>query len=402
MKSIDFLVMANSAGSGLAVPSMSGGDRICVELMKRWAKKVNRVQVFTGKSGLNMFKRYLNKNSIDFRITSRLIFNELNLVKELTFLFLSLIKAIFVALTLEIKPNRVIVYSLSEFWPDSVPALILKLRSKSKIRWIATFYLAAPNPFGKDNPYQGRLFIRGLLYYLQQKPILWSIKKYADLIFVTNELDRWKFIGNRFVANSVIAVRGGIDIKASARVLEPKNKKYDAVFIGRFHPQKGVLELINIWSQVCKIKKDAKLAMVGNGLLEKDVKEKIKKYGLQKNADLLGFKDGSEKIKIFKSSKIVVHPAIYDSGGMAACEAMICGLPGISFDLPALRTYYPKGMIKVPLGNLELFAKNIIRLLSDSQLFKKTQEDAVSWAKEWDWDRKANDILDWVRKELDL
>ena len=51
-------------------------------------------------------------------------------------------------------------------------------------------------------------------------------------------------------------------------------------------------------------------------------------------------------LRIFKDSKIVLHAAIYDSGGMAACEAMACELPGVSFDLPALKTCYPKGMFK--------------------------------------------------------
>ena len=39
---------------------------------------------------------------------------------------------------------------------------------------------------------------------------------------------------------------------------------------------------------------------------------------LAKNIELLGFKDGSEKYAVFKQSKIIVHPAIFDSGGMAA------------------------------------------------------------------------------------
>jgi len=37
---------------------------------------------------------------------------------------------------------------------------------------------------------------------------------------------------------------------------------------------------------------------------------------------------------------------------MAAMEAMAWSLPGVCFDLEALKTYYPKGMVKVPLGTL--------------------------------------------------
>lgn len=88
-----------------------------------------------------------------------------------------------------------------------------------------------------------------------------------------------------------------------------------------------------------------------------------------------------------------MHPAIYDSGGMAACEAMACGLPGVSFDLPALKTYYPKGMIKTPCYDLKAFAENILKLLADEKLYKRTAKDALEWAKEWDWDKKAEDLL---------
>ena len=82
--------------------------------------------------------------------------------------------------------------------------------------------------------------------------------------------------------------------------------------------------------------------MIGVGELESEVKKKIRRCGLEQNIILFGFKDGIEKIRIFKDSRVVVHPAIYDSGGMAACEAMACGLPGVSFDLPALKNLLSK------------------------------------------------------------
>jgi glycosyltransferase involved in cell wall biosynthesis len=109
---------------------------------------------------------------------------------------------------------------------------------------------------------------------------------------------------------------------------------------------------------------------------------------------LFGFKDGVGKLKIFKDSKVVVHPAIYDSGGMAACEAMACGLPGVSFDLPALKTYYPKGMIKMPCFDLKAFAGNILKLLTDEKLYEKTAKDALDWTKEWNWDKRAELLLE--------
>jgi glycosyltransferase involved in cell wall biosynthesis len=212
------------------------------------------------------------------------------------------------------------------------------------------------------------------------------------MVWVTSEPDRWKF-GNRLMPNKVVVVQGGVDIKTPASVPEPAMKRFDAVFIGRFHPQKGVLELVDIWRFIVQRKPNAQLAIIGVGPLEKELHEKISVCGIEKNVTFFGFKDGLEKLKIFKDSKVVLHPAIYDSGGMASCEAMACGLPGVSFDLPALKTYYPKGMLKTPCYDLEAFAKNIFKLLNDETLYRRTAEDALDWAKEWDWDKKSEALL---------
>jgi len=172
-------------------------------------------------------------------------------------------------------------------------------------------------------------------------------------------------------------------------------KKFDAVFQGRFHPQKGVVELIDIWRKVVDRIPNAKLAMIGDGPLMKDVRIKIQDLRLEKNVELFGYVfDGPEKYKIFAQSKIVVHPAFYDSGGMASAEAMAFGLPAVGFDLKSYVSYYPKGMLKVDKGNLNAFGKTVIRLLCDDQLRKKYGEEAkLMIIKDWSWDKRAKEVL---------
>jgi glycosyltransferase involved in cell wall biosynthesis len=108
---------------------------------------------------------------------------------------------------------------------------------------------------------------------------------------------------------------------------------------------------------------------------------------------LLGYKDRVEK-KIFKESRIVVHPAVYETGAIAPADAMACGLPSISFDLPAFRIYYPRGIIKIPKFDLKTFAKSVIDLLSDEKLYKTLRKEAIELTKEMDWDRRAGDSID--------
>jgi len=359
-------ILANTAHG----PSLSGGDRIFIECARRWAKAGCNVFIHVREEGYAMCKRNRLEN-VQYVLQS----NPFNL---------------------KIDENSV-VYSASDFWRDSLPAFILKMRFKTA-KWVAGFYLFAPKPFSKDSPYKGRRFLRGLVYYLSQYPIYHLIKRYADMIWVTNELDRWRFIDERLTPEKVVAVRGGVDNNASAFIPNPETKEFDAVFIGRFHPQKGVLELIDIWKHVCEKKKDAKLAMIGVGELESEVKEKIRKNGLERNVVFFGFKDGVEKLQIFKNSKVVVHPVTYDSGGMSSCEAMSCGLAGVSFDLPELRSYYPKGMLKTPCYDLKKFADNILILLEDKELYGKLSREAVELAHGWDWDKRAEELLQAIER----
>ena len=163
--------------------------------------------------------------------------------------------------------------------------------------------------------------------------------------------------------------------------------------MGRLHPQKGVLEIVDIWQKVTKKLPGALLAIIGDGQLERDLKLKIKNLKLSQNIVLFGFQTGNSKYNIFKQSKIVVHPAIFDSGGMAAAEAMAWGLPGVSFDLPALKTYYPQGMIKTACFDLDAFAHNIVQLLSSPSIYKTTSHEAIDLITTvWDWSKRSNKI----------
>ena len=95
------------------------------------------------------------------------------------------------------------------------------------------------------------------------------------------------------------------------------------------------------------------------------------------------------KSRIIKAARAVVHPAIYDSGGMAPAEALACGLPGVAFDLPALGTYYPKGFLKAPQGGFPAFAAHLERLLSDEALYRRMSTEARAASEEWDGDLRG-------------
>ncbi|MDQ3098178.1 MAG: glycosyltransferase family 4 protein [bacterium] len=388
-----FLFIANAAvGKGL-----SGSDRIFIELAKRWSASGNTVEIAVWEDGFTMCEREgLNESAQNVTFYKWFIGRATKFPFIINYIF-RILSGIYYALTINYqflseRESNTYIYSCSDFWQDAIPALIIKARYPHA-RLIGSFYLAAPNPF--KGFYEGKKAqipsLKGVTYYLQQLPIYALFKKYAYVVFVTSEPDAKRF-------TNTIVIRGGVNVEAAKRytpTFSSENKKYDAIFLGRFHPQKGVLELLDIWAKVVSNKPDAKLIMLGDGPLMDAVISKKQMLHLENNVKLVGYLfDGEEKYNYYKNTKIAVHPAVYDSGGMAAAEAMAWGLPGISFDLEALKTYYPKGMSKIPFANYDAFAQEILSLMSDKEKYSTLAKDARDLVlNEWDWDKRAEQII---------
>lgn len=377
------IIAFSSFGNGI-----SGGDRIWIEFATNWAQK-NFVEVVTWTDGKAMYDRQ-NKPRVPhlhFKIQKNIFFSARNFL-------LSYLLRIIGSIVWAIKfSDTSVVYSASEFLMDVFPAAILKLKNPSLL-WIATWYQTAPSPF---KGYNNNFSLNAFLYWFSQFITKFLITRLADKVLVNNELEKKQF-DKLNKSGKVIVVLGAVDYPLIQK-WQKKNKNfrkdYDAVFQGRFHPQKGVLELISIWEKVCKKKPDAKLVMIGDGPLYKKVQDLINEKKLRSNVILTGYLfDGDLKYDFFSKSKLVVHPALYDSGGMAAYEAMAFGMPAIGFDLLAYNSYYPKGMVKVKKFNLNMFANQILDLLSDSSKYREVSNNAFNFIKSSArWDIRSKEIL---------
>lgn len=401
MKKINKLIVFALAAQGTG---LSGGDRIFIELTRRWADKFP-IDIFLWQQGKAMCEsQRLGGKNISFRVSNIPKWSDkFALVNYLIRVF----EAIRLGFTLKLDGNTgTFLYNASEFWMDSFPCAILKFRYP-KIRWIATWYQTAPNPL-KGYVEKGRKSSEGrksnynlsaLLYWLAQLPVKPLINLLADKVIVNNEDERKRFLKHTSRGNTIVMI-GAVPLADIKKFLATNYKllsakKYDAVFQGRFHPQKGVMEMIDIWRLVVNARPDAKLGMIGDGPLMSAVKLQISKYKLQNNIKLFGYVfDGDEKYKLFASGKVVVHPAFYDSGGMASAEAMAFGLPCVGFDLKAYESYYPKGMVKVPVGHKQSFANAVIKLLKNKKYYKKISNEALSMIEaNWSWETRSEQIL---------
>jgi len=106
------------------------------------------------------------------------------------------------------------------------------------------------------------------------------------------------------------------------------------------------------------------------------------KLGIAKKRGIFGFRDGVEKFQIIKSARVVVYPAVFEVGGNAPAEALCCGLPGVSFDLPPLRRYY-RAAGQAPPGDFPGLADAFIAW-SPIPTLRETSKEALAAGLEWE------------------
>ena len=268
-----------------------------------------------------------------------------------------------------VTKGPLLIYSSSDLIPDSLPAFFLKYRNRknSRVRLVMGCHLIAPAPFIGYGPKKSG-GMQSLYYFLTQKIVFGLARKFADMVLVSNKIDKHKLIDSGFSSDKVSVSYGGVN---HAEVEEaPEQKKiYDFIFIGRDHPQKGIDDLVLSWKEICAKKPDSKLVVVGGIENFAELKKKLFQHHLMGNVDFAGYLSGSSKYVLLKASKVLLFPSHYESFGMVALDALACGVPVVAYDLGVYREVFEDKLITVPCGNTTALAQaalNSLNLCEDS------------------------------------
>ena len=187
----------------------------------------------------------------------------------------------------------------------------------------------------------------------------------------------------------------GVDLEKFK--IENIKKKNQILFVGRLIPEKGFLNLMKAMSIVRKSFPKLKLkAILSNVYGFEDYKKKCLSY----DEGFLETEYNVENHKIseyYNESKAFIFPSIgLDSFGIVLIEAMACGTPIISTDLPGPSSIVPSFAGETfERNDYKQLANKIIQLLNNKYDSKKIN----SYVKEnFDWDLITKDMLE-VYKE---
>jgi glycosyltransferase involved in cell wall biosynthesis len=143
-----------------------------------------------------------------------------------------------------------------------------------------------------------------------------------------------------------------------------------ALFVGNIKPHKNIAGLLRAFAIVRK--KDPELSLLYVG--QKDnfltgfsgMQGLLESLGLRDSVFFTGIIDDASLVAIYNSAQVLVLPSFYEGFGLPPLEAMACGCPVVSSDIPSLREVCMDAALYVNPYSDEEIAGAVLRITADA------------------------------------
>lgn len=153
------------------------------------------------------------------------------------------------------------------------------------------------------------------------------------------------------------------------------------VHLSNFRPVKRVLDVVEVFARVSQAM-PARLMLIGDGPDRSAAEHLALRHGVQDRIHFLGKQDNVHDL--LPLADLMLMPSQMESFGLAALEAMACGVPAIATrvgGVPELIDHGRNGML-FEIGDVAAMAEAAIALLSDSARLQQMSQAARRTAQE--------------------
>ncbi len=183
-----------------------------------------------------------------------------------------------------------------------------------------------------------------------------------------------------------------------------KNDEFTITYFGRLKKYKSVDHLLRAFAIVKKLHDNCKLSIIGRGDYRGELERLAKELKIDDKIIFHGFVDDVTKNELLCNSHIVVNTSLKEGWGITNIEANACGTPVLSANVPGLRDSVRNGVsgLLYEYGNIEEMAVKLKFLIDNKSELSKMENGAVEWAKQFSWDKSAEEMLNYIKEVVNL
>ncbi|MDK2373312.1 MAG: glycosyltransferase family 4 protein [Candidatus Korarchaeota archaeon] len=220
----------------------------------------------------------------------------------------------------------------------------------------------------------------------------WWLRRYRGVTTITVSRSTEEDLRN-LGFRDIRIVLNGVNVDPLDSV--PKKSDFPTViYVGRMKRAKKPEDAIKAFLIVRRRLKDIRLWMVGEGYLRRDLE---RRYG--RIVKFFGYLPSREKDLLVRRSWVILVPGVREGWGQVITDANALGTPAIGYDIKGLRDSIKhgyNGFLVSP--KPEAMARVLERVLVDEELREELSRNALSWARQFNWDRSALEFESIVRE----
>jgi glycosyltransferase involved in cell wall biosynthesis len=228
------------------------------------------------------------------------------------------------------------VYAVSDYWFDVVPAVRAPARRK-----LMVLHMDAPRlgqVVRRSRPDVDPARMASFHYWASQE---YSLRRFAHcsdkhlLLLHPHMRPRLRRLGVE--DRDMTQVSYGLDTAVADTVSDPA-RELDVVWIGRVHRQKGIEDLLNTMRHLAGRFPGFRAVIIGN--VEEALRDQVDRAGLTAAVRFSGFVSESEKLRLFKSSRLFLMPSKHEGSPRVIGESILCRTPVVAYDIPNYRPIF--------------------------------------------------------------
>ena len=112
---------------------------------------------------------------------------------------------------------------------------------------------------------------------------------------------------------------------------------------------------------------------------------------LDKSVIFCGAVDTADLVVLYNGAELLSFPSLYEGFGLPLIEAMACGTPVVTSNVPSLKEISGDAAVFVNPMNTEDISIGILKLLSDNDLRKSLKEKGLKRAANFTWEKTAQE-----------
>jgi glycosyltransferase involved in cell wall biosynthesis len=174
------------------------------------------------------------------------------------------------------------------------------------------------------------------------------------------------------------------------------------LFVGTIEPRKNLLTLVRAFEEILRhTPLRPQLVIAGReGWLTDALHSLIERAGIKDRLLLTGYLPEEDLAALYSSCRVCVYPSLYEGFGLPPLEAMACGAPVITSNIPTIVETVATAARLVPPTDEHALASAIIELLRDDGERRRLSSAGLERAALFSWERTARQTMDVYREAL--